>query len=110
MKHSAGSCQHRGSEHFSDRNIHICHAVFKIGLCFRVFQSMKMDQKVRLIFSFTLDFHPLTGIQRINDGLLDFLVFLIIQSVDLYDLAEDFREVLTDLRYRIGDDRKASLL
>ena len=69
-----------------------------------------MDEQIRLVLSFSLDFYPFTGIKSVNDRLLNFLIFFIIQSVDLDDLAEDLREILSDLRHRICDDREASLI
>ena len=47
-------------------------------------------------------------IQRIDQVLLDSLIFPVVQSVDLYCLPEDFFKLLSDFRNRIGNDRKAS--
>ena len=71
---------------------------------------MKMDLQIGLIVSFSLYRYPLTGIQGINDGLLDLLVQLVIQSVDLHDLAENLLIIAANLRYRVRDNGKASLV
>ena len=110
MKGSACSGQYRRSKHFTNRNVHICHTVLKIRLFLRICQFMKMNQKIRLIVSTSFDFHPLTGIQGIDDRLLDFLIEMIIQCIDLYDLTENFLIISTNLRNRICNDRKTSLI
>ncbi len=69
MKNSACSCKHRRSKDFSHWNIYICHTVLKICL-FPDLQFMKMNEQICLILTFSFDFHPLTGIQSINDRLL----------------------------------------
>ena len=110
MKDPTGSCKLRGGKNFSYRNVHICHTVLKIRLFLRICQLMKMDQKIRLIISTAFDLHPLTGVQSIDDRLLDLLIKMIIQSIDLYDLTENFLIISTDLRNRIGNNGKTSLI
>ena len=95
MKDPTGSCKLRGGKNFSYRNVHICHTVLKIRLFLRICQLMKMDQKIRLIISTAFDLHPLTGVQSIDD---------------LYDLTENFLIISTDLRNRIGNNGKTSLI
>ena len=110
MKDSACACQLRRCKDFAHRNVHICHTVLKIRLFLRICQFMKMDQKIRLIVSTSFDFHPLTGIQGIDDRLLDFLIEMVFQCIDLYDLTENFLIISTNLRNRICNDRKTSLI
>ena len=110
MKDSAGSCENRGRKHFPHRNIHICHTVFKICLFFDIVKFMQMNDQISLIIIFSLNFYPLTGIQRLYDRLLDPFVQFIIQCIDLYNLRKNLREIRSNLRYRISNDRKASLI
>ena len=71
---------------------------------------MQMDQKICVIISTSLNLHPLTGIQCIDDRLLDFLVEMIIQCIDLHDLTENFFIIAADLRNRICNNGKTSLI
>ena len=54
--------------------------------------------------------HPFAGIQRVYDLLLHILVKRIIQIVDLHNFPKDRLVIPADLRNRIGNDRKASLI
>ena len=110
MEDSACACQNRRSKHLSYRDIHICHTVFKVCLFFDILQCMKMNDKICFIAVLSFDLHPLAGIQSFNDRLLDFFIKLIVQCIDLYDLIKNLREVSSDLRHRIGDNGKASLI
>ena len=57
----------------------------------------------------TLNFTMICLIQGINDGLLDPLIFFIIQRIDLYRLPKQFLEAVTHLRDRERNDREAAL-
>jgi len=110
MENTAGSRKYRGSKDFAYRNIYVCHTVFKICFFFRIIKLMKMNKKICLIAVLTFNFHPLAGIQSINNGLLNTLIKMIIQRIDFYDFTENFREFFSDFRNRISNDRKASLV
>ncbi len=49
-------------------------------------------------------------VERIDQVLLDALVFFVIERVDLYDLTKNFFVARIDLRHRVGDDRVAVLV
>ncbi len=110
MQNTVRGGQHRGSKHFSHRDIHIRHTVFKVCLSVRVLQLMQTDLQIRPVGAAPFDCygHPL--VQHINDLLLDPLVQLIVQCVDAHDIVEDLLILRPDIRYRKSDDRKAALL
>ena len=110
MKDAAGSRKFRRGKHLSHRDIHIRHTVFKISLFRHILKGMKVDDQICFIAVPALDLHPLAGIQRLDDRLLDPFIELIIQRIDLHDLPEDLREFLPDLRYRIGDNGKTAFI
>ena len=67
---------------------------------------MQLDPKVCAVLPFSFDMNAGALIQRIDQVLLDSLIFPVVQSVDLYCLPEDFFKLLPD--FRKGNDRKAS--
>ena len=71
---------------------------------------MKMNEQICLILSLSLDFYPFTGVKSVNDCLLDFLIFFVIQCIDFHDLTENLREIFSDFRHRICNNRKTSLI
>ena len=110
MKNPTSSGKHRRSKHFSHWNIYICHTVFKICLFPDIFQFMQMNDQICLVVLFSFYFYPLTGIQSLNDRLLYPFILFIIQCIDLHNLCKNLRKIISDLRHRIGNDRKASLI
>ena len=109
MELSFGPLQNGRGEHLSHRDIHIRHAVFKIGLLLRIMQRMKSDAQIGPVFSHSFDPHILRLVQRVDQLLLDALIESVIQSIQLQDAIEDLFKILPDFRHRKGDDGKASL-
>ena len=54
--------------------------------------------------------HTVTFVKCVDDGLLDCLVYLIIQCIDTNRFSKYLFKIFTDLRYRISNDRKTSLI
>ena len=110
VKKTVCSGKDRGSKHFANGNIYIRYTVLEIGLLRRVCKSVQMYPEICFIRSFSLYRYPFCGIQSIDKGLLDFLVKLVIQGVDFHDLAENLLIITADLRNRICNNGKASLI
>lgn len=110
MQLSVCSRQFRRGKYFPHRDIDICHAVFKIRLFFRIFQFVKLYTQICPVFTFSQNMHTRSEIQCIDQLLLNLLIQIIVQRIDFYSLTKDFFKLISDRRYRIGDDRETSLL
>ena len=108
MKYSFSTGQYRRSKYLPNRNIHICHTVFKVRLMCCICQMVQHDLHACPVLSSALYDHIFSKVKGIYDLLLDLLIFLIIQGIDPDHLIEDLRIVLTDLRCRESNDGKAS--
>ncbi len=84
MKDPACSCQGRGKD-LAHRDVHVCHAVFKVCLLLRIFSGCRWIKRSVSLSPFPFYLHPLAGIQRVYDLLLHILVKRIIQIVDLHN-------------------------
>ena len=71
---------------------------------------MQHHAQIGPVLSFSKHMHGNTLVERIDQILLDALVFFVIERVDLYDLAENFFIARVDFRHRVGDDRVAVLV
>ena len=102
--------KHRGGEHLPQGDIHIRHAVLKIRLPLPVCKGMEGHPQSRLISLPPGNGHIGGPIQGVNDALLYFLIFLVIQGVDFDGLPENLLEVRPYLRPREGNNGKAGLV
>ena len=71
---------------------------------------MQHHAQIRSVLPFSKHLHGNALVERIDQVLLDALVFFVIERVDLYDLTENFLIISTNLRNRICNDRKTSLI
>ena len=110
MEYPVCPFQYRRSEHFSHRNIDISHTVFKNRLLLWIIQAVKLHLQICPVAVSTQDVYIFALIQRIDQRLLYLFVYLGVQSIDPDHLVKDFFIILSDLRHRIGNDRKASFL
>ena len=62
------------------------------------------------VFHLFQNMHTRSEIQCIDQLLLNLLIQIIVQRIDFYRLTKDFFKLISDRRYRIGDDRETSLL
>ena len=110
MQRSVCSCQNRRSKYLANRDIDICHTVFKNGLFVRIGQRMKCYCQISAVAATTGNVYFCTSVKHINDALLHFLIFRIIQSVDHNGLCKNLFKFITNLRNRVSDNGKAALL
>ena len=110
MEYACRAGKTRGSKDLSDRNIAVGNTVLKIRLFRRIVQMMQHHAQIRSVLSFSKHMHGSALVERIDQVLLDALVFFVIERVDLYDLTENFFVARIDLRHRVGDDRVAVLV
>ena len=110
MEHARRSGKQRGSKDLSDRNIAVCDTVLEVRLFLRIFQVMQHHAQIRLVFPFSEHMNRNALIERINQVLLDTLVFLIIERVDLHNFTENFFVARVNFRHRIGNDCVAVLI
>ena len=109
MQHTVCAFQHRRGKYFSHGNIHVCHAVFKNSFFGRIFELPQIHCDIRVITVTALHLTVVCLIQRIDDGLLDPLIFFIIQGVDPNSLPEKFFKAVPYLRDGERNNRKATL-
>ena len=102
--------QYRRCEHFPDRNIDICHTVFKCGLFGRIGKRMNLYIQIRAVSVTAFDVHTVRRIQHINDLLLHIAVKHIIKRIDMHRFRKDFFVFFSDGRNRVSNNRKTAFL
>ena len=77
---------------------------------FGVFERMERNRNIRLIVALSQNMYISGLIKRINDMLLDPLVFCVWQRVELNRIGKYRLKIISDLRQGIRYYRKAPLL
>ena len=110
MEQSVRSFEHRRRKYLSYRNIYIRNAIFKVGLFIRILKVVQLYDKVRSVFTSALYDDSVAFIECIYHELLDILIQLIVKRIYPYSLLKNLLKILSYLRHRVRNDRKASLL
>ena len=87
MEHACRAGKTRGSKDLSDRNIAVGNTVLKIRLFRRIVQMMQHHAQIRSVLSFSKHMHGNTLVERIDQVLLDALVFFRNSSVLIFTIS-----------------------
>ena len=99
----------RGGKDFSNRNIYIRHAVFKIRLFRRLSKRVKLYGQIGAVAAASANVDVRCLIQFIDHDLLDVAVQLIVQCIDADRLLENRLKLRSDLRKRECNDCETRL-
>ena len=98
--------KYRRCKHFTNRNIYIGYAVFKLSLMLGIFKTSHGHMHIRLIISRSLYGYIFSLIQHIYYALLYTFIFLVIKSIQFHSSIEYLFEIISDIRNRKSNNGK----